>query len=103
MQLVEVDIADGRVLYAQLPPHHPRHFTSVTERGGMGVSFTQHRRAVRAVEGAPLREADIVAGDAFLMSSGNLEWLRVDEPSEMWEFHPTSSFSELRAEAARHR
>jgi AraC family transcriptional regulator len=26
------------------------------------------------------------------MSSGNLEWLQVDEPSEMWEFHPEPSF-----------
>ena len=81
-------------MYAVLPPHHPRHFTSVTERGGMGVSFTPHRRAVRAVEGAPLLEADISAGDAFVMSSGNLEWLRVAEPSEMWEFHPEASFVE---------
>jgi len=94
MQVIEEEIADGRVLYALLPPHHPRHFTSVTERGGLGVSFTSHRRAVRAVDGAPLREADIAAGDAFLMSSGDLEWLRVAEPSEMWEFHPEPSFVE---------
>jgi AraC family transcriptional regulator len=92
MRIVEEDIADGRVLYALLPPHRPRHFTSVTERGGMGVSFTSHRRAVRAIEGAPLREADIGAGDAFLMSSGDFDWVRVDEPSEMWEFHPEPSF-----------
>jgi len=81
-------------VYALLPPHHPRHFTSVTERGGIGASFTAHRRAVRGVEGAPLREADIAAGDAFMMSSGNLEWLQVAEPSEMWEFHPDPLFVE---------
>jgi AraC family transcriptional regulator len=94
MQVIEEDIAEGRVVYALLPPHHPRHFTSVTERGGIGASFTAHKRAVRAVEGASLHEADIAAGDAFVMSSGNLEWLRVDEPSEMWEFHPGPSFVE---------
>lgn len=94
MQVIEEDIAEGRVVYALLPPHHPRHFTSVTERGGMGASFTAHRRAVSAFEGGPLREADIAAGDAFMMSSGNLEWVRVAEPSEMWEFHPEASFVE---------
>lgn len=92
VQVIEEDVPSGRVVYALLPPHHPRHFTSVTERGGIGASFTAHRHAVRGVEGAPLREADISAGDAFLMSSGNLEWLQVDEPSEMWEFHPDPSF-----------
>jgi len=92
IRILEQDIPSGRVMYALLPPHHPRHFTSVTERGGIGASFTAHRLAVRAVEGAPLREGDIAAGDAFIMSSGNLEWLRVAEPSEMWEFHPEPSF-----------
>jgi AraC family transcriptional regulator len=94
IRILEQDIPSGRVMYALLPPHHPRHFTSVTERGGIGASFTAHRLAVRAVEGAPLREGDIAAGDAFIMSSGNLEWLSVAEPSEMWEFHPDPSFVE---------
>jgi AraC family transcriptional regulator len=77
----------GTVVYAILPPHHPAHFTSVTPRGSIGVSFSGHRRAVRRYIPGSTRERDIVPGAAFVTMSADLEWLEVAEPADAVEFH----------------
>jgi AraC family transcriptional regulator len=77
----------GAVFYEVLPPHAPGHFTSETQKGGIGISFSGHRRAARRLDGGPVIESDIAPGAVFLAASSNLSWLRVAEPADALEVH----------------
>ena len=90
--VVRQQVAEGLLVYARLPPHHPAEFTSVTPSGTIGISFSPHRRAVVRLGPDPIRESDIGAGNAFVISSGNLDWLRVAEAGEAWEFRPEPEY-----------
>jgi AraC family transcriptional regulator len=82
--------ADGGALieHAILPPHQPDGFTSTTDAGSIGISFTGHRRAVRRYAFGPTVEADIPPGASFVTGAGDLVWLQVSEPSESLEIYP---------------
>ena len=90
--IAERSLAYGRVEYAVMPPHAPSHFTSTTLRGSIGVSFSAHRRAAQQFDRAGVQEADINAGDIFLVASSDLHWLKVAEPSDALEFHLAPSY-----------
>lgn len=82
-------IPSGGVVYAVLPPHTPAVFQSTTYAGTIGVSFSGHKGAVRQYRSGPIIEKDIVPGAASVTTAGDLDWLRVREPSECWEFRPS--------------
>lgn len=82
-------IAGGAMEYSILPPHEPDGFSSTTRAGSIGISFSGPRRAVRQYRFGPSIEADIEPGEASVTPSADLDWLRVREASECWEFHPT--------------
>jgi AraC family transcriptional regulator len=92
LRLAEHWSSIGHVVYAVLPPHAPSRFTSVTQRGSIGISFTAHRRAARQYDGGPIHDSDIQRGDAFLTSSADLHWLKVAEPADALEFHLSAAY-----------
>lgn len=92
LRLAEQWSSVGRVVYAVLPPHAPARFTSITQRGSIGISFSAHRRAARRYDGEPTHDSDIQRGDAFLTSSADLHWLNVVEPADALEFHLAPSY-----------
>jgi AraC family transcriptional regulator len=87
-------LAFANIAHQWMPPHAADGYTSVTRVMTLGVSFSGHRRAVHRFRGAPIREADIAPGGAFIMMSGELEWLEVSEPSEALEVHVTPALLE---------
>ena len=92
ISVAEQELAGGQVVHVMMPPHSPRHFTSVSEAGSLGVSFTGHRRAAWQLDAGPIRERDVLAGAAFLTTSTDLTWLHVAEPSEAIEFHTDAPY-----------
>ena len=74
-----------------MPPHSPESFTSSSQTGAVGVSFSGHRRAVWEHGVSGLREADIVPGAAFVFASGAGRWLHVSEPADSLEVYMAPS------------
>ena len=95
IQLVQHVPVAGSVVYSVLPRHAPELFTSVTPRGTFGVSFSRHQRAARRYPSGRVIESDIAPGAAFIAASGDLCWLRVDEPADAVEFDFCAAFLDL--------
>jgi AraC family transcriptional regulator len=92
ISIAEAAVVGGQVVHVVMPPHSPREFTSVSQAGSLGVSFTGHRRAAWQLDAGPVRERDVLPGAAFLTMSSDLTWLRVAEQSEALELHPDARY-----------
>ncbi|MET0387313.1 MAG: AraC family transcriptional regulator [Polyangiales bacterium] len=79
----------GSVVYARLPPHAATGYTSTSWPYAFGVSFTGHERAVLQNAGGKSHTRSFGRGTIGINGVKPLTWLRVAEPSEGLEVHPS--------------
>lgn len=87
----EITFASARVVHLVMPPHEPDGYTSVSEPVAIGVSFTGHDKAVVEDGRGRASEVSFPAGSCAVGGAAPVTWLRVTEPAEAVEIHPSET------------
>jgi AraC family transcriptional regulator len=93
-QEIELDFGAARVTHSLMPPHEPGGYTTTSEPFSIGVSFTGHVCAVVVTDSGRTALRTFGPGTFGITAGEAVHWLRVGEPAEAVEIHPSRGLLE---------